>query len=278
MLSEFVVHRYADGLVIHGDSCDPTLHAWIANDIGQVKLIIADPPYGNIVNQTWDRITTDDSVFADWMTSWTEDWSDVCLVKGGAFYTWGGLGKPGFRPFMRYVVNTEVLEKFELANQITWSKKRGYGVQNNYLWTREELAYFVKGNAKKPACFNIPLLPVKRGYAGYNAKYPAKSEFYRRTNVWTDINEMFRGKKHPTQKQQRLHEIIIEVHTNEGDWVIDPFAGIGTTAGACKKLGRKFVVIDSDKSYVEAMVTAFGTPLSEEVVKCPVKEVSLNDE
>ena len=169
-------------------------------------------------------------------------------------YVWGGIGKPGFRPFMRYLVRAEQQGSFELANLITWSKKRGYGVQNNYLFTREECAYFVNGDAKHPLKFNVPYLTTKRGYPGYDTKYPAKSEYYRRTNVWNDVVEILRGKKSPAQKQQRLHEIMIEVHTDIGDWVVDPFAGAGTTAYACRKLGRKFVVIEQDENEFRKMV------------------------
>lgn len=243
-----------DGIVVHGDSTSPALQEYIAWMIGPSPLIIADPPYGNIVDVAWDRVNTDDDEFANWMVGWTQSWARG-LVPGGAFYVWGGIGKPDFRPFMKYVPMVERRKVFELANMITWSKRRAYGVQNNYLWTREECAYFVNGDAKHPHRFNVPLLATKRGYAGYNEKYPAKSEFYRRTNVWTDVNEIFRGKRHPTQKPQILHEIMIEVHTEPGEWVIDPFAGIGTTAHAARKLGRKFVVIDNDEGYFETMVS-----------------------
>ncbi len=254
MSREPKIERFADGIAILGDSTQSGVQLTVRQMIGDVGLIIADPPYGNIVHEKWDRVNESDELFASWMIKWTRGWAEKCLLPGGAFYVWGGIGKPGFRPFLRYLSEVEQEGHFELANLITWSKKRGYGVQNNYLFTREECAYFVFGDAKKPRYFNVPLLDIKRGYAGYNAKYPAKSEFYRRTNVWTDINEIFRGKLHPTQKQQRLHEVMIEVHTMPGEYVIDPFAGAGTTAFACRKLGRKFVIIESDESYFEDAV------------------------
>jgi len=250
-----MIEKFNDGFVIFGDSTTFHVQRQVNELVGNVGLIIADPPYGNIVREEWDRIVDSDGQFSSWMIDWTRGWTERCLLPGGAFYVWGGIGKPVFRPFLRYLADVEQEKKFELANLITWSKKRAYGVQNNYLFTREECAYFINGDAKKPRCFNVPLLDTKRGYAGYNAKYPAHSEFYRRTNVWTDINEMFRGKVHPTQKQQRLHEVMIEVHTHPGEWVIDPFAGAGTTAFACVKLGRKFVVIESDEKCFDDIVT-----------------------
>lgn len=258
------VVTFEDGYVICGDSTSQTTINTVKDLVGQVPLIVTDPPYGNIVDEEWDKTDDTEEQFANWMVKWTQDWYTNCLLSGGAFYVWGGFGKVGFRPFLRYILEVEKAGKFELASPITWNKKRAYGVQNNYLWTREECAYFILGNAKKPRCFNIPLLDVKRGYAGYNAKYPAKSEYYRRTNVWTDVNEIFKGKLHPTQKQQRVIEIPIEVHTQLGEYVIDPFAGAGTTAFAARKLGRKFVVIENDKTYFDKLVERLGNVKKEE--------------
>jgi len=70
-----------------------------------------------------------------------------------------------------------------------------------------------------------------------------------------DINEIFKGKLHPTQKPSRVVEIPIEVHTDPGDWVIDPFAGSGATAFAARKLGRKFIVVEKDEEIFNKMVS-----------------------
>src|SRR5690606_25380225 len=162
--------------------------------------------------------------------------------------------------FLHYAANLEKKTDLKLANIITWSKKRAYGIQHNYLFTREECAYVFNGSdIKKPRCFNVPLLEEKRGYAGYNKKHPAKSEYKRRTNVWTDITEIFRGKNHPTQKAQRLYEVMIEVHTQPGEYVVDMFAGAGTCAAACRKLGRKFVLIENDPESVSQIEKLLGS-------------------
>lgn len=221
---------------------------------GQVPLITADPPYGNVLPDGWDRWQGTDDDFAYWMVLWSDLWS-CALLPNAALYVWGGVGQPGFRPFFRYLTRVEVETNLRLANLITWKKRRAYGVQHNYLFTREECAYLINGpDVKKPRCFNVPLLEEKRGYAGYDERYPAKSDFYRRSNVWTDITEVMRGKVHPAQKAQRTAEVPIEVHTQPGEWVIDPFAGSGTTALAATKLGRRFVVFERDESTFETMV------------------------
>ncbi|WP_394847395.1 site-specific DNA-methyltransferase [Pendulispora brunnea] len=241
-----------DGIVVCADADSVATIDRVNEVCGAVPLIIADPPYGRIVSEQWDRTRQSAREFATWMFGWTEGWRRL-LRSGGAFYVWGCIGRPTFRPFFEYLTMTEQEGEFELANLLTWSKKRAYGVPHNYLFTREECAYWINGSARKPAIFNIPYLAQKRGYKGYNKRYPAKSDHLRRTNVWTDVTEILRGKQHPTQKQQRLHEIMIEVHTRPGDWVVDPFAGAGTTGHAARKLGRKFVLIDNDARCVEQM-------------------------
>lgn len=237
--------KHEHGYVFHGDCTEKDLWNRIVVLCGKVPLIIMDPPYGNILKEEWDTLTEDARTYAGSLKFVTEYYSQF-LMPGGAMYVWGGIGKVGFRPFLKYLYDTEKPGELELANLITWGKKRAYGVQNNYLFTREECAYWIKGNAKKPAKFNIPLLSEERGYAGYNPKYPAKSPFLRRTNLWADISEIFKGKRHPCEKPQRVLEIPIEIHTDEGDWVIDPFAGSGATAIACLKLNRKFFLVEKD--------------------------------
>jgi modification methylase len=185
------------------------------------------------------------------------DWT-ICLSKltlpGGALYVWGGIGRPTFRPFFRYLSVVERLTPFQLSTLITWKKRRGYGIQWGYLFTREELAYFVLGDPKEPRRFVVPLLEEERGYAGFNAKYPAKSKYLRRSNVWTDVTEILKGKIHEAQKPERVCEIPIEVHMEPGEWVLDPFAGSGTTAAAARKLGRRFVVVEKDKTEFDKLV------------------------
>jgi len=98
-------------------------------------------------------------------------------------------------------------------------------------------------------------------------KYPAKSEFLRRSNVWDDITEIMRGKTHINQKPLRLMEIPIETHTEPGEWVLDPFAGSGTTAFAARKLGRKFVVVEEDHVEFDKIIAGLAAPTGAEFDK-----------
>lgn len=238
-----------DGFILDTDATARATVDHVIATIGKVPLIVADPEYGNIVNESWDHTDLSQWDFARRMIRWTKEWSRA-LLPGGAFYVWGGAGKPRSRPFFLYMAEIEIHTELRMPTPITWSKKRGYGVKTNYLFTREECAYLVNGDPKKPRCFHIPLRDEKRGYAGFNAKYPAKSEFLRRTNVWHE-SEIFKGKLHECQKSDRVSEIPIEVHTNPGEWVIDLFAGSGSTSAAARRLSRKFVGIENGKAELE---------------------------
>ena len=56
---------------------------------------------------------------------------------------------------------------------------------------------------------------------------------------------------HPCPKPLKLYEKIINIFTNKGETVLDPMAGSGTTAVACKELGRNYIVIDHNKKYCD---------------------------
>ena len=57
--------------------------------------------------------------------------------------------------------------------------------------------------------------------------------------------------QHPTQKPVALAEHFLRLHTRPGDLVLDPFAGSGSTGVACARLGRRFIGIESDPTWVE---------------------------
>ncbi len=56
---------------------------------------------------------------------------------------------------------------------------------------------------------------------------------------------------HPTQKPLSILKKLIEVSSNKGDVVLDPFMGVGSTAVACKELGRNFLGCELDKEYIK---------------------------
>jgi len=67
--------------------------------------------------------------------------------------------------------------------------------------------------------------------------------------------ERIKGKNgrasHPTQKPEKLLEIIIKASSDKGDLVLDPFMGSGTTAIVAKRLGRKWIGIEKEAKYIK---------------------------
>src|ERR1700690_649812 len=212
---------------------------WVNSNIkpGTIPLIITDPPYGSIINAQWDL---EWNISHQWLMT---DLIRQSLCDGGTAYVFGGIGKYRNRIFFEWLSQVESdYHDLRIWDVIVWGKRRAYGTKNKYLFTREEICMLVKG--EKPKTFNVPLLETERAYSGFNADYPALSKFYRRSNVWSDINELFRGKIHPTEKPSRLAEIMIETSSNQGDMVLDMFAGSGSTGVAANKLGRDCILIE----------------------------------
>jgi len=72
------------------------------------------------------------------------------------------------------------------------------------------------------------------------------------TNLWWDIHRLKHNSKrvdHPTQLPPRLMYRLISLFTNEGEVVLDPFNGVGTTSLAAEKLNRKFIGIEISPYY-----------------------------
>ena len=56
---------------------------------------------------------------------------------------------------------------------------------------------------------------------------------------------------HDTEKPVELMKILIENSSNEGDTILDPFMGSGSTGVACKELSRNFIGIELDGGYFD---------------------------
>ena len=73
------------------------------------------------------------------------------------------------------------------------------------------------------------------------------------SNFWDDLTvpywSMSENTPHPTQKPEKLIAKLILASSNEGDLVLDPFSGSGTTSVVAKKLNRSFIAIEQNKDY-----------------------------
>ena len=68
---------------------------------------------------------------------------------------------------------------------------------------------------------------------------------------------------HPTEKPVELMEILIKNSTNEGDLVLDPFVGVGSTPVACQNLKRNFIGCELDKVYYDTTMERLNEDIGE---------------
>jgi DNA modification methylase len=221
-------------------------------EVSNVDLFIVDPPYGKIVGDAYDQVSTDQCVNILYEIL---DWASVGAKMGATMYLFGGVGTYNNRPFFKFLSEFESRSNWRMHNFITWKKRRGYGTQYNYLFTREEIAFLVYA-AKKPACFNVPYLDAERSDEWKKrlskCTYKPKKNNYRRSNVFTDINELFRnqhaGMKNRVvaEKPEPLYEVLVETSCPATGFVVDPMSGSGTTAIVCGELGRRWLCVERD--------------------------------
>lgn len=89
-----------------------------------------------------------------------------------------------------------------------------------------------------------------RTFPDQNAVKESKVEDgYETTNLWK-LNPSY-DRRHPAPFPIQLAERVIKYYSFKSDVVLDPFAGTGTTGRAAYKLGRRFVLLEQSKEYVE---------------------------
>lgn len=93
---------------------------------------------------------------------------------------------------------------------------------------------------------NIQNIKTSQSCVNYErGKYPSSVQF-----IKADGNANG-NRLHPTQKPVELFEYLIKTYTNDGDLVLDNCAGSGTTAIACMRTNRKYILIEKEEQYCE---------------------------
>lgn len=205
-----------------------------------IDLVLTDPPYVGVVKDGWDQTEAFDEEIISELKR--------VMKPSASLYVWCGVGEKS-SSLMRWwpIIDNQMFFK----DLITWKKKRGIGMRKGWLYTREEVMWFVKDNKKfiwnKEHQYSEEPNQFKKGFSGYECK----SEFKRISNVWTDVPEVLtrKGKKtkHATPKPAKALERIILCHTKPGDIVLDPFSGSGSTLMAADRLDRKYIGFELDQ-------------------------------
>jgi len=93
-----------------------------------------------------------------------------------------------------------------------------------------------------------------RGYDNLRAEYEELRRVFHTNECITDVWDIpiitaAENKQHPAQKKLEVIERMILTSTNEGDTVLDPTCGSGTTAVACRKSNRHYICIEKEQEY-----------------------------
>ncbi len=152
---------------------------------------------------------------------------------------------------------------FKILNDITWFKPNGApNISCRYFTASHETLMWAGKNAKTKHVFNYKDLKYNRWEDDV-----FKKEDKQMRSVWSIPTPGPREKqygKHPTQKPIALLERIILASTNPGDLILDPFSGSSTTGIVASKMGRNFIGIDNNKSYLDLSIMRFRDKLKTE--------------
>ena len=208
--------------------------------------IFADPPYflsnGGISVQSGKKVCVDKG---DWdkggtpehIYQFNKQWLTLCRPKlkdNGTIWISG-------THHNIFVVQRCLQELgYKILNVITWQKSDPPpNLSCRYFNFSTELVIWARKHEKKPHKFNYETMRQLNGGS-------------QMTDVWripsVGMWEKTCG-KHPTQKPLRLLYRIILASTNEGDVILDPFAGSSTTGIAANLLGRKFIGVEQDEDF-----------------------------
>ena len=219
-----------------------------------VKLIFADPPYNLQLKQDLYRPnqTKVDGVDDDWdkfisnadYDKFTKDWLSACRKVMADDATIWVIGS--YHNIFR--VGKMMMDLgFWILNDVQWYKTNPMPNFRGVRFTNatETLIWAKKSKDQNKYTFNHQVMKQLNGGK-------------QMTSVWQiplcTGNERIKnaeGKKaHSTQKPEELLKRIILSSSNEGDLILDPFSGSGTTCAVAKKLGRKSIGIEKEKEYV----------------------------
>lgn len=210
-------------------------------------MIFADPPYflsnGGISVQSgkvvcvdkgdWDKGGT-----PEYVNSFNRDWIRECRNK---LKDNGTIWISGTYHNIFSIAQTLSELNFKIVNVVTWAKTNPPpNISCRYFTYSTEFIIWARKSAKIPHCYNYSVMKQIN-----NNK--------QMTDVWHMPAiapwEKSCG-KHPTQKPLAVLTRIILASTNKGAWILDPFTGSSTTGIAANLLGRRFLGIDKEETFL----------------------------
>jgi site-specific DNA-methyltransferase (adenine-specific) len=251
-----IVFDHPNGQIWQGDSIE-----WL-NSLPpeSVDLIFADPPY-NIKKAEWDTFESQHA-YVEWSMKWIEAAAKV-LKPNGTLYICG---------FSEILADLKLpaMKFFKGCRWIIWNYKNKANLGKDWGRSHESILHF-----RKAKVFTLNIDDIRIPYGEHTLKYPshpqAETSQYSNGNgdshLWipnpngakpkdvieipTTCNGMHEKTPHETQKPEELLRKVILASSNEGDTVLDPFLGSGTTAVCSEQLKRKWIACDITPKYID---------------------------
>ncbi len=237
-----------DFKLIHGDS----LKVLKKLEPKSIDMIFADPPYflsGDGISCSAGKMVSvkkgewDEKINIDKKHKFNRKWIKLCyniLKDEGTIWISGTMHNI-------YSIGMALeQEGFKIINNITWKKLNPPPNIScrAFVHSTETILWAKKDIKKAKHKFNYSLMKE------LNDNKQMK-------DVWesslTKPSEKKQG-KHPTQKPIAIVERIILASTDEGNLILDPFNGSGTTGIVANKLNRKYIGIEQEKEYLDLTI------------------------
>ena len=256
-----------DFTILHGDCMKRLMEI----DDNSIDAIFADPPYflsnGGISVQSGKQVCVDKGDWdkggtPEYIYEFNRQWLGLCRPK---LKDNGTVWISGTHHNIHVVMRCLQELGYKVLNTITWQKTDPPpNLSCRYFNFSTELIIWARKFEKKPHTFNYEVMKRLNGDK-------------QMTDVWR-IPAVGKWEKtcgkHPTQKPLRLLYRIILASTNEGDTILDPFAGSCTTGIAANLLGRKFIGIDQEQKYLDLGIQRYNEIQNPETAEKMLKKMS----
>lgn len=207
---------------------------------GSVDLVVADPPYNLGKDYGNNHDVQGFEEYLSFSSSWLGNAHRI-LKPSGTLYVFMGFR---FISYLYDILDRELQMFFN--SWIVWHYTQGTGKTRGFSPRHDDILMFTKSRDFK---FNLDNIRVPQ-------KYYRDRNNMRGANpgdVWAFSHVHYcneNRQNHPTQKPEGLIERLVLASSDEGDLVVDPFSGSGTTLRVCQQLGRRAIGIEINPSYV----------------------------
>lgn len=254
-LTKFDATQYVEGVTpffesVHGalydDDCLRVLER-VKSD--SIDTVFADPPFN--LDKKYGAKSNDNLPEKEYV-AWCKAWLNECarvLKPGGSLFVYN-------LPRWNIVLGAYLIEQgLTFRHDITVEVKSTLPIAGRLYPSHYSLLYFTKG---KPKTFRKIRTPIElcrhcggeiKDYGGHrHAMNPLGVNL---KDVWTDIPPVrhwkFKSKARAANAlSTKLLDRVVEMSTREGEVVLDPFGGSGTTFAVCEKKNRYWIGIELD--------------------------------